>query len=605
MKLYKYLYILFPLAVLTGCEMNEDPKSEASVKMVFSSEKGLQTYAYSFYYGLPDRDGALKQEEIADYCARTNISGMMNASYTVNASTSWSWTRLRNVNFFLENNINPAVPENVRNNYNGVARFFRAYFYFAKLVKYGGVPWIEKTFNDPDDPAQMNPRDSRDVIIEHIMDDLDYAYKNITANTTPNSSLVSKWCALALKSRACLFEASWRKYHANDEYDFARTGCEKYKPEDLYKIAAEAAKEIMDKGPYKLFKSASYANGRGSYRELFIADNAVTEEVMLAVECDQTLGGNFANWYFYGLSNGLSMTRQMAKTYLNIDGSPYNEKNADGTYKTLAEETTGRDLRMNQTIRCADYTEKHQHGDYRPAVPNMVSVNLTGYQFTKYVLDDDWYNGQAANENDLPLMRFAEVLLNYAEAKAELGELTDDDWARTVGALRDRAGIKGGTPSTGTLTTKPTEAEPYIASIYPGVTDPVILEIRRDRACELILEGFRLNDLKRWACIDLWEKDPWEGIFFPEMDKTLDLNGDGKVDVYFYDSDTLSKPIFKGIAVYLGTNNHNLQNAIKVDGGYIIRYNMQGRSWPARQYLYPIPEIVRQKNPNLEQNPGW
>lgn len=605
MKLYRYIMLPLVVAVLSGCDMNEDPHSEASAKMVFSSEKGLQTYAYSFYYGLPNRDGALKQEEIADYCARTNISGMMNASYTVTSASSWSWTRLRNINFFLENNTNPAVPENVRNNYNGIARLFRAYFYFQKLKKYGGVPWIEKTFNDPDDPDQMNPRDSRDVIISHIIEDLDYAYANITANTTPNSSLVSKWVALGLKSRACLYEASWRKYHANDEYDFARTGCEKYKPEDLYKLAAEAADEVMKNGPYSLFKSATYANGRGAYRQLFTADNAVTQEVMLAVECDQALCGNVANWYFYGLCGRLSMTRQMAKTYLNIDGSPYNEKNSDGTYKTFDQETTGRDLRMNQTIRCADYTERHMGGDYRPAVANMISVNLTGYQFTKYVLDDDWYNEKGANENDLPLMRFAEVLLNYAEAKAEIGELTDEDWAKTIGALRERAGIKGGTPSTGTLSTKPSVVEPYIASIYPGVTDPSILEIRRDRACELILEGFRLDDLKRWACVDLWEKDPWEGIFIPELDKALDLNGDGKIDVYFYESDNLSKPVFKSIAVYVGSNNHNLQNIIKVDGGYMLKYNMSGRSWPARQYLYPIPETVRQKNPNLAQNPGW
>lgn len=605
MKLYKFLSLLLPLALLTGCDMDEEPKSEASATMVFSSEKGLQTYAYSFYYGLPDRDGALKQEGTADYCARTNISGMQNGTYTVNSATSWSWTRLRNINFFLENNTNTSVPERVRNNYNGIARFFRAYFYYKKLVKYGAVPWIEKTFNDPDDPDQMAPRDSRDVIIGHIIEDLDYAYANITANTTPNSSLVSKWTALGLKSRACLFEASWRKYHADDEYDFARTGCEKYKAEDLYALAAEAAKEVMDKGPYSLYTGTAYANGRGSYRELFTADNTVTQEVMLAVECDPTMGGNIANWYFYGLSGKLSMTRQMAKTYLNIDGTPYNEKNEDGTYKTFDKESTGRDQRMNQTIRCADYTERHQKGDFRPATANMISINLTGYQFTKYVLDDDWYNGQGANENDLPLMRFAEVLLNYAEAQAELGKLTDKDWAETIGALRKRAGIKGGTAATGTLTTKPTVAEPYIASIYPNVTDPVLLEIRRDRACELILEGFRLNDLLRWACIDLWEKDPWEGIFIPELDKALDLNGDGKVDAYFYETDKLSKPVFKGIAVYLGTNNHNLLNAIKVDGGYIVKYNMTGRSWPARQYLYPIPEIVRQKNPNLTQNPGW
>ena len=95
-------------------------------------------------------------------------------------------------------------------------------------------------------------------------------------------------------------------------------------------------------------------------------------------------------------------------------------------------------------------------------------------------------------------MRYAEILLNYAEAKAELGTLTDEDWAKTIGALRARAGITGGTDETGTLTTKPVKAEPYIKAYYPGVTDPAILEVRRERGIELCLEGFRFDDLKRW-----------------------------------------------------------------------------------------------------------
>lgn len=81
-------------------------------------------------------------------------------------------------------------------------------------------------------------------------------------------------------------------------------------------------------------------------------------------------------------------------------------------------------------------------------------------------MDDVAYDDAATNDNDIPIMRYAEVLLNYAEAKAELGELTDADWAATIGALRSRAGITGGTPQTGTLTTRPSSAEPYIASYY-------------------------------------------------------------------------------------------------------------------------------------------
>ena len=217
----------------------------------------------------------------------------------------------------------------------------------------------------------------------------------------------------------------------------------------------------------------------------------------------------------------------------------------------------------------------------------------------------DLRNSLHENDNDILIMRYAEVLLNYAEAKAELGELTDADWAATIGALRSRAGITGGTPQTGTLTTRPSSAEPYIASYYPTISDPSLLEIRRERGIELCLEGLRLNDLKRWNCCDLWVNDPWEGIFIPSLNQPLDVNGDGNYDAYFYDTDKIADEKYAAIGVYVGTNKSNVLNVKPVQGGYLMEYNYAGRSWPARQYLYPIPEVVIQFNTNLSQNPGW
>ena len=609
MKPYKIIFPLITLAVATtGCDMNEEPKSAASVDMIFSSKNGLDIYANSFYSVLPGRGAAFSQDATADYGVKNALGGMEVGAYTVNSATSWAWGNLRNINFFLENNTNEKVSQSDRDNYNGIARMWRAYFYFDKLVQYGEVPWIEKTFNDIDDPDLLNPRDTRDVIIGHIIDDLDYAINNITVvGVTPNSNTVNKWVAALLKSRICLFEASWRKYHANDELDFARTGCTQYSAADLYKLAADAAQLVMEKGPYKLYTGKAYANGRGAYRDLFTQDNTVTSEVLLSITCDLNLGFGEANWWYNSSTYGphLCMSRKFAQSYLNIDGTPYSEFNADGTYKTFLQETTDRDLRLNQTIRGADYTRKSASGAYELTTANFTGHTLTGYQFTKYVMDDASYDDRASNDNDFPLMRYAEVLLNYAEAKAELGTLTDDDWANTIGALRARAGITGGTAQTGTLTTKPTQAEPYIASYYPGVSDPVVLEVRRDRAIELCLEGFRLKDLKRWNCTNLYVDDPWQGIFIPALNTPLDINGDGVDDVYFYTASTLPDEEYKTIAVYLGNENRNIQHAVPVNGGYIMQYDYAGRDWPARQNLYPIPEVVRQKNPNLTQNPGW
>lgn len=592
---------------LSSCDLDEEPMSSASTNMVFSSESGLKTYMYSFYNVLPDRLSAFTLDATSDYGVKSSVTGMEVGAYTSTTSSSWSWYALRNINFFLQNNNNGSVSATVRNNYNGIARLFRARFYFEKLKTYGPVPWIDKVFNDSDDPDLYNQRDPRDTIITHILEDLDYAAKNIMRQTaTTNSTLVNKWTALAYKSRVCLFEAAWRKYHANDEFDIARTGCTKYTPQDLYKMAAEAAKEVMDNSPYRLYTAGSYANGRGAYRALFTSDNAITSETMLSIATDASLGMGASNWWYNSSTKGvqLSMSRKFEMTYLNKDGSPYREKNEDGSYKTFKEETTDRDTRLNQTIRAYDYTCKDNTGNYVPMTVNFKN-NLTGYQFTKYVIDDESYNNSADNTNDYPLMRYAEVLLNYAEAKAELGTLTNDDWAKTIGALRARAGITGGTDETGTLTTKPKKAEPYIAAYYPGVTDPSVLEIRRERAIELCLEGFRLDDLKRWNMCQLFVNDPWEGIYIPALNTPLDLNGDGTYDAYFYTSDKIPDSKYNSIGVYVGKNKNNINNVVQHGTGYVLKYNIAGRSWPDREYLFPIPQVVIQKNPNLTQNPGW
>ena len=126
------------------------------------------------------------------------------------------------------------------------------------------------------------------------------------------------------------------------------------------------------------------------------------------------------------------------------------------------------------------------------------------------------------------MLRYAEVLLIYAEAKAELGTLTNTDWKNTIGALRSRAGITGGIDS------KPTTIDKYLQeTFYPSVTDPVILEIRRERAIELFFENFRVDDLKRWAEGHLWEDLPWTGIHIPAIDEPVDIRGKGRDELYF------------------------------------------------------------------------
>lgn len=591
--------ILSASVLVVSCDLAEQPKAKAGRDMIFGSETGLQTYTNGFYEYLPDYDNAHKQNITMDNAAKNATGTYEVGAYTTNTSTSWSWSSIRNVNYFLKYNTSSNVSEPIRNNYSGIARLFRAYLYFNKLVQYGAVPWIDIPL-EPDSPELYKTQDSRDVIISKMIEDLDFAAANITEDKiTPNSNRVNRWTALFFKSRVCLFEASFRKYHATgSKYGKEYLKDCKITAEELYRQAADAAQEIIEKGPYRLYTGTPYANGRGSYRELFISDNAVTQEVMLSLALDPVLQLGEANWYYNSSTYGphLCMTHAFAKTYLNLDGTPYNDKKSD-TYKTFAEETSGRDYRLNQTIRGADYTCKDKEGVFVPTPANMTGHSLTGYQFTKYVMDDISFDGGRTNYNDVPIARYAEVLLNYAEAKAELGTLTDADWEKTIGVLRSRAGITGG------LDKKPTTADPYMMSIYTGVTDPVILEVRREREIELILEGLRLNDLKRWACGKLWETAAWDGIYIPALDTPLDLNGDGTNDV-FVTEDSKYSGTYKSIAMYTGDNLKVVKLADDTKGGYRLNYEIS-RVWNDNMYIYPIPEIVIQKNPNLKQNPGW
>lgn len=603
MKNITYIFSLVLLVLSTACDLTEMPKAEAGRDMIFGSETGLQNYTYGFYNYLPDYDNAFRINTTMDNAAKNNTGTYEVGAYTTNTSTSWSWGSIRNVNYFIKYNVDESVSETVRNNYMGIAKFFRAYLYYDKLVQYGEVPWIDFPL-EPDSEELYKTQDSRDLIITKIIEDLDYAYNNITTTSiTPNSNTINKWTPLFLKSRICLFEASFRKYHASGS-EFGKEYLKNctITADELYEQAAAAAKLIIDEGPYKLHSTATvYTNdGRGDYRDLFISDNPVTEEVMLALSLDPVMQLGEQNWYYNSSTYGphLCMTRAFAKTYLNLDGTVYNEKKANGEYKTFAEETQGRDYRLNQTIRGADYTRKNSDGVYVPTTANMTGHSLTGYQFTKYVMDDVTFDDARTNYNDVPLARYAEVLLNYAEAKAELGTITDEDWQITIGALRRRAGITGGD-----LDTKPTVVDPYMQTFYPKISDPVILEIRREREIELILEGLRLVDLKRWACGDLWETAPWDGIYVPALNQPLDLNGDGTYDVYITDDASYSGS-YKSIAMTLTNNLQAEKLADDPKGGYKLNYIIE-RAWNDNMYLYPIPEVVIQKNTNLKQNPGW
>jgi hypothetical protein len=578
------------LAFLGSCELEESPKATASADAIFNSKEGLELYANSFYNMLPSAGDVIRGDEMSDYCARNSVPDFIRKDgFSATQSSEWKWTNLRNINYFIENCNSSALTEQQKQHYIGLAKFFRAWFYFDKVKRFGDVPWYGRTMKE-DDPELYKGRDSRTLVMDSVLADLNYACEHITTTTDATRSLVTKYIAYAFKSRVCLFEGTFRKYQTG--YGLGSTA------NAWLTEAATAAKKVMDEGGFSVYSAAGTDK---SYRQLFIATEPVTSEIMMSNICNLALGVfNDANWYYTSATYGarLSFIRTFVNTYLNIDGTPFT--NTSG-YQTMvfADEVKNRDKRLQQTIRMGDY--KRVNGGVQQAAPPIFSYTYTGYQPIKWCLDDVYYDGGSLNVNSICLFRYAEVLLNYAEAMAELGTLTDNDWAKTIGALRQRAGITGG------LSAKPVTVDPYLQTNYfPGITDPVILEVRRERGIELALEGFRFYDLVRWRRGELM-KMTWNGFYVPALDTPMDLNGDGVMDVVFYKvkpATTLSGVTYINVAETIsgGSNPQRLSN--DTSGELTWLTNIE-RVWEDKHYLYPIPQSDYLMNTALGQNPGW
>ena len=161
-------------------------------------------------------------------------------------------------------------------NYIGLARFFRAWFYFDKVKRFGDVPWINKAM-EVDDPDLYAARDSRTLVMDSVLADLDFACEHITLTSDQTSSLITKYVAQAFKSRVCLFEGTFRKYHT--EYGLKESA------NAWLNEAVKAAEDVIANSGFKLYT----ANGTTkSYRDLFISVKPVTTEVMLAAVCDKS-----------------------------------------------------------------------------------------------------------------------------------------------------------------------------------------------------------------------------------------------------------------------------------------------------------------------------
>ncbi len=582
--------IIFPVIIIlvcfSACKMNELPEAQIARSRVFNSEAGLKMYTNSFYNAFPNATSTFTNSY---YIAVNSVIKYFTANgFSPEESGGWSWGTLRNINYFIAHCTDESVPVEIRNNYIGLARFFRAYFYFEMMKRFGDLPWIDHPL-DVDDELLLSGRDSRAMIADKIKEDLDFAIANIKTDRDQTASTVTSTVAAALKSRVCLWEGTFRKYHPEAQLQSSAN--------EWLQEAVAASQYVMNAG-YSIYTGDGVGK---SYRKLFISQVPVASEVLYAVTYNGSLGvvhsGN-RRWTSVTFGASPALTRSFVNTYLKLDGTPFTD---DPGYATMSfpDECQNRDTRLSQTIRTPGFT-RISGGTTVPTAPNYAYA-ITGYHTSKFTLDDAYYDNVDVCDNNIVVFRYAEVLLNYAEAKAELGLLTDDDWSKTIGALRSRAGITGG------LTSKPTAVDPYLQTrFFPGISNPEILEIRRERAIELSFEGFSWPDICRWKVGELVTKD-WDGIYIPQFEVPYDMNGDGTLDVCFTKS--LNPTTVSGVYyLYVGeklANGATNNTQIADDGHSIVFMKDQIRTWNDKLYFYPVPAGDLVMNPALGQNPGW
>lgn len=571
--------LILASALIAGCNkdfLDRFPISEVSPNQYFKTQQDLEIYTNGFYPMLPGA-GIYTDDTQSDNVDPQTISDLMAGRTIVQmdaAAAGWTWSDLRNINFFLENYGRAEIADSVKNHYAGIARFFRAWFYYNKLMRFGDVPWYSTSLN-AGSPELYKARDPRVMVVDSIVADLDFASQHVLP--AHNVSRITRWASLALLSRVCLFEGTYRKYHPS----LGLQGT----AERLLQRAAESARSVIAEGGYTLY---STGNPGTDYLNLFTLEAADPSEVILARVYDKTLElTHTANGVFTSATLGApGLTKDMVNSYLAADGKPFSSVTG---YNTLpfTEEVKNRDPRLAQTIRTPGYIRKSGGATLLPDLDNAP----TGYQCIKWVMGTD-QDGYQTNTNDLPVFRLAEVMLNYAEARAELGLLDQGDVSLALDPIRRRAGMP-------LFQLNGLQADPILLAQYTQTDDPLILEVRRERRVELAMEGFRRTDLLRWKEGPALAK-VFRGMYFPSLGY-YDFNGDGTEDFGIFEE----MPAVQQPAVQYLILKPNFELTEGTKGNLIVHPNETKKFDEQKDYLFPLPVNEILLNPSLVQNPNW
>lgn len=558
MRKIHIIYIL-GLMLLAACKredfLDRFPQDAISDPTYFKNENDLKLYLNRFYDALPVQRG--NNENNSDNFVPGTRNTLLSGEYAIpSTDDNWSyagWANIRYVNYFLERYQRSEISETLKNNYAAEARFFRALFYWEKVKRFGAVPWLNKDLTDTSSMLLYGPRLPHKQVMDSVLSDLNFAVTNAAlATNTQFAGRITQDVANALKARITLWEGTFRKYHAlGDEQTFLRA-------------AVEASDALMTSGRYNIWKTG---NPTRDYYNLFIQEELKgnVESIMARRYIKDVSMHNLTRQ----LSDAWpAFSKNFVRSFLDKNGVPTALSALYQGDETLDQERADRDPRFTQIIATRGFTFFNNANGTRDTMtlPRLPAV-VTGYAGVKnYSPDPAQWN---ANQStlDLFIFRFAETLLIYAEAKAELGEATQVVIDATINKIRERVAMA---PMVITALVK----DP--ASDFPTLA--VLLdEIRRERRIELAGEGFRFDDLQRWKAGPLVNNK--ETILGLKLTPALRAQ---------YPAGQV--------------------NSIQVDANFYIRVytNITNRAWNDKMYLYPVPTNELTLNPALlPQNNGW
>lgn len=610
-KILHFLLIGITIMLSASCDdyLTKDPLDSFSNDNFWTNEANVRSYAQEFYlnffagYGTDFTvfggffTGDSYNDDIA-YPSPKQFPRTTDEAYT---SNTWDFTLIRKANVMIEN-----VPEMDLDNADkahwiGIGRFFRALQYNELVKRFGDVPWYSRVPEPDEEDYLYKERDLRVNVVDSIMDDLTFAVNNIREND--GTLQVNKYVAAAYMSRCMLYHATWLKYHGATV-----STSDVPVSQDRIKAFLEAAKWAAE----VVMESGNYAIGN-TYNELFSAASlAGNREIIFYREFEEGMITNALMSYNAIEEQAGGVTKNCIDSYLCDDGLPISQSSryqgdADPTIEGVF---ANRDPRLYQCfVDSIRLSGLH------------VGTSPTGYACKKF-LNEDWlaqgleYTTNNRSIADAPIMRYAEVLLNYAEAAYELSRIggeafTQNDLDISINLLRQRVLTKYGTDiSTSMPDLKIAGGEPAVTAsgVLTVIDDPerdsdipaMLWEIRRERRTELLMEGKRNEDLNRWRKFDKLntgtDSEPndinmgaW--VVKSEYPATLFTGDKPKVKLYY--------PAANQDAGYMWpAYTSSLQRSFT-----------SGALASERVYLNSVPKtqiiLYESKGYELSQNPGW